>query len=130
MQIRKEYEQLALMAMDRYSDLWQLREHPCRIAFLGSDKEKKSRGMLVKGECVKFAKKYAWLGDFDFMIIVYEPNCAGMDDDQMLTLIRHELNHIGVEVQEDGTAKYSIRQHDIQDFRCIVDERGLDWARV
>lgn len=81
----------------------------------------------MQADCIKFSKRYKWLGNYDFIITVYEPNCFGMSEEQMETLLRHQLNHIGVTVNEDNTADYFLAPHDIQDFRCIIEEQGLDW---
>ena len=60
------------------------------------------------------------------MITVFEPNCVGMTEKQMEILIYHELLHI--KIDEDGN--HSVRPHDLEDFRVIIDEYGVDWDKV
>ena len=45
----------------------------------------------------------------------------------METLIRHELHHVGIEYTDTGPGYY-VRPHDIEEFRVIIDECGLDWS--
>lgn len=59
--------------------------------------------------------------------MVYEPNCEGMDDEHMSRLLFHELLHVGIDVDEDGEERYSVRPHDLEDFRECVDRWGVDW---
>lgn len=42
--------------------------------------------------------------------------------------VLHELLHIGV--REDDPLKTFVRDHDLTDFRCIVDEYGRDWSKT
>ncbi|MBL6468651.1 MAG: hypothetical protein JNG50_04040 [Mogibacterium sp.] len=42
--------------------------------------------------------------------------------------VLHELFHIGV--REDDPLKTFVRDHDLTDFRCIVDEYGRDWSKT
>lgn len=128
--LREEYQEIGLRCIKKYPELELLKEHPCSIAFLGSQKEKKSRGSRTYAECHKIPDKYKWMSEnaYDFMITVYEKNCADLSDAQMEILIWHELMHIGVEAKDDGTASYYIKDHDVQDFRAILKAHGVDWA--
>ena len=132
MELRQEYEQIAQRALDKYPELALLKEYPPSIAYLASVREKTSRGRRVFAETMKIPAKYKWMAvdrEYDFQIVVYEPNCCGMSDEQMEILMWHELMHIGVELQDDGTVKYFINDHDVQDFRAILELHGVDWAK-
>lgn len=123
---------------DRYAELGQalvegelllapIRESHATIAYLGSDYAKRSKGRTVFGECERVADKNKWAIPADFLIVVYEPNCAGMDDTHLSRLLFHELLHVGIDVDEDGCERYSVRTHDLEDFRECVDRWGVDW---
>ena len=107
-----------------------IRQSEATIVYLSSDKEKKSKGKTVFGECEKVADKNKWAIPCDFTITVFEPNCVGFTEDQIRILLFHELLHIGIEFAEDGTEKYSIRPHDYEDFKTIIDRYGTDWSIV
>ena len=40
-------------------------------------------------------------------------------------MLQHELLHIGQ--SEKGT--FIVKPHDVEDFREIIDEYGLDWSQ-
>lgn len=48
-------------------------------------------------------------------------------DKAFRTLIEHELMHIGYETTKKGVRKF-IEPHDVQEFRAIIDQHGLDWV--
>jgi hypothetical protein len=45
-------------------------------------------------------------------------------------IILHELLHVGIDVGNDGEEKYSVKPHDFEDFRLLVERWGVDWAEV
>lgn len=94
---------------------------------LKSDKEKKASGKIVFGECEKIPDKHRWAIPFDFTITIYEPNCLYFTDEQMDILLTHELMHVGVDLEGD-VPKYYVVPHDVDEFRKIIEEHGLDWA--
>lgn len=128
--LRPEYAEIGEKCIRKYPELINLRDNLCSIAYLGSSKKKTARGRLTYAECHKIPDKYKWMSEkaYDFMITVYEKNCAGMNDEQMEILIWHELMHIEVTELEDGTVAYGIKDHDVQDFRAILELYGVDWA--
>ena len=60
---------------------------------------------------------------YEFIITFYEPACADMDEEHLKRLMYHELKHVGF----DGSDKFRIRPHDIEDFRACIDKWGYDW---
>jgi len=99
----------------------------CKIGFLLSDKEKKSRGRLVYAETEKVNDKYKALTGLDFIITFYTPNCEGVSDRAMEILMLHELNHVGYDIEDESCF---IIPHDLEDFKEIVDEYGSDWIKL
>lgn len=100
------------------------------IIYLASDYAKTSKGKLVFGQCEKVADKYKWGIPADFTITVFEPNVEKFTDDQIRTLLHHELLHVGIDKKADGSESYSIVDHDIEDFKLILDKYGTDWSRT
>jgi len=128
--LRPKYAEIGEKCIKKYPELINLRDNPCSIAYLGSSKKKSGKGRLTYAECHKIPDKYKWMSEnaYDFMITVYEKNCAGMSEEQMEILIWHELMHIDVTELEDGSVAYGIKDHDVQDFRAILELHGVDWA--
>ena len=100
----------------------------CRIAVLTSDKKKTSNNGIVYADCRIVKEDFAWICPYDFLITVYEPNVKSMSEEQMKILFEHELMHCGVTYTPSGDIKCYIRPHDVQDFRVILEEHGVDWA--
>lgn len=123
--LNEEYSLIAQKLIDTEDALLDIRRNDVTIVYLSSDKEKKSKGKIVCGECEKIPEKYKWAIPADFTIVIYDPNCEGMTDEQMKILLLHELMHIGI--TEEG--RFFVRPHDIEDFEDIIKEHGLHWAK-
>ena len=100
------------------------------IIYLSSEHKKMSSGKAVHAECEKISDKYKWGIPCDFTITVFEPNVEGFTEDQIRTLIFHELLHVKIDFNEDGTESYGINPHDLEDFKLIIDRFGTDWSKV
>lgn len=125
--LNDHYAELGRALVDSEPMLAPIRDSAATICYLGSDYAKRSKGRTVYGECERVAEKNKWAIPADFLIVVYEPNCAGMDDAHLSRLLLHELLHVGVDADEDGGERYSVRPHDLEDFRECVDRWGVDW---
>ena len=125
--LNDHYAELAQALIDTEERLAHLRDCEATICYLGSDREKTSRGRTVFGECERVADKNKWAIPADFLIVIYEPNCHGMDDEHLSRLIFHELLHVGIERDKDGNEKHSVVPHDLEDFRECVERWGVDW---
>lgn len=84
-----------------------------------------SKDKIVFGECKKVDELYKVFCPYDFLIIIYEENCAGFNDKQMRILLYHELLHIGI----DEKGKPYKKAHDIEEFDEIFLLHGLNWHR-
>ena len=93
---------------------------------LASDEEKKSRKRIIFGKCTLVSPTYAWCCPYDFIITIYEPNVEDFNEDQLRTLIRHELHHIGYNVTGNEPKPYLV-PHDVEEFDIIIKECGLHW---
>ena len=128
--INNDYAEIAdELIRDEYS-LRPLLESRAKIIYLSSDYAKTSKGKLVFGQCEKVADKYKWGIPADFTITVFEPNVQKFTEDQIRILLHHELLHVGIDKKADGSESYSIVDHDIEDFKLILDKYGTDWSRT
>jgi len=107
--------------------LAHLRGVDAQIAYLSSDLEKKSNRKVVYAQCEKVPDRFKWSVPFDFTITVFEPNVERFTDEQIRILLFHELLHVGIDL-DGNEEQYYIVPHDIEDFRKIINEYGLDWS--
>lgn len=129
-QISEKYAELAHEVLWENEELTYIRVSNVTITYLQSTHEKKKAGDLVYGVCEKVADKYKWGIPCDFTITIFEPNVEGMTDDQLKIVLFHELLHIGIEETDDGEESYSVKPHDLEDFKLIIDKFGTDWANI
>ena len=127
-QMNEKYAEIAADLIQTEPLLDSIRQSEATIIYLSSDKEKKSKGKTVFGECEKINPKYKWAIPCDFTITIYEPNVIAFSEKQIRTLLFHELLHVKIDLQDDGSEKYGTNPHDIEDFREIIDRFGIDWA--
>jgi hypothetical protein len=130
-QINKNYEKIAQELIENTAELEYIKKSNARIIYLESDSTKKNgTERLVLGECEKVASKNQWAISADFTITVYKNNCIGLSEEQIKILLFHELLHVGIDYGTDGGEVYSVKKHDLEDFKVIVDKYGTDWAAV
>lgn len=98
-------------------------ENGVRVGYAQSLERKRDGGRAVLADCRKVGPSFAaWL-PFDFVITVYEPNVAHLTDNQKKLVLLHELKHIGI-----GLKGPRIEEHDVLDFREILEKYGLGWS--
>ena len=128
-QINDNFKAIGEDLINTEPELRYIKDSRVRIIYLESDSTKKSGAdVLVHGECEKIAAKNKWAIPADFTITLFVKNNVGMREDQIRTLIFHELLHIGITPGADGDEIYSVRDHDLEDFKVIIDRYGTDWA--
>lgn len=130
MTISEEYAEIANRLIDTLEEFQYIKDSNVTIVYLSSEESKKSQNRIVMGDCNKSSKRYDWCCPADFFIVLYEPNIAELDEKQLETVIRHELHHVGIEQKEDGSERYYIQGHDLEDFKVIIEELGVDWAEI
>lgn len=128
--INIDYAEIATNLINTEPSLRSILDSSAKIVFLSSDYAKTSKGKLVFGQCEKVADKYKWGISADFMITVFEPNVEKFTEDQVRILLHHELLHVGIDKKADGSESYSIVDHDIEDFKLILDKYGTGWSRT
>ena len=123
----RKYGQIARRLIRTCPEFEDIKDSGVRIAYLASDKEKTKNRKTVFAECTKVDDKYSWCCEYDFFITVYEPNIEDFTEEQIEILMRHELMHVGIDFEGDGTTFYIV-PHDIEEFWGIIDKFGLEWS--
>ena len=128
--INERYAEIAHELIETEPELLDIKNSQATIVYLSSTQAKKDKDKLVGGQCEKVAEKYKWGIPADFTITVFEPNVEGFSDEQIKILLFHELLHVGIEFNADGSETYSIKGHDLEDFKLIIDRYGTDWSKT
>lgn len=129
-EINEKYAEIAHELIETEPELLDIKNSQATIVYLSSTQAKKDKDKLVGGQCEKVAEKYKWGIPADFTITVFEPNVEGFSDEQIKILLFHELLHVGIEFNADGSETYSIKGHDLEDFKLIIDRYGTDWSKT
>lgn len=115
---------LAKTVMDEYPETFgELKG--VSIAYLCSTEKKKSHGRLVFADCQLLNPKMRTISGYVFVITVYGPAMALLNEDQQKLVMWHELHHAEV----DGEDEYYIRPHDLEDFRDLIESKGMDYNK-
>ena len=126
-----EFSQMGKEIIDGHADLQFIREYGLTVGFLTSNKVKKHDGMAVFADCRKVSEYYKQeFVPFDFLITVYQDTCeiAHFTEKEYRILLYHELLHVGARQNEKtGEVSMFVRPHDVQEFRTIIDQFGIDW---
>lgn len=124
-----EMAEIGQYVIENVPELEYLGYADLRITYIMSSQRKSSASNKVLGECIKVSDIQKVHNPYDFMIVFYEPNIAGMTVEQLRMLMEHEMLHIGYDPEYDPP-KYFVRPHDYDDFKQITDKYGTDWAKV
>lgn len=130
--INEEYALIAHDLIENEAIFTDIANSHATIIYLSSDYEKKKprQDKVVEGECEKVQDKNKWGIPADFTITLYEPNLIGKSPEAIRRILFHELLHVGIIFCEDGSEKYFIRDHDIEDFKECIDRWGTDWSNI
>lgn len=128
--INEEYAIIAADIIEHEDALTDIANSKATIVYLSSDKAKKGKDKIIHAECEKVQDKHKWAIPADYTITVYEPNCINFTPEQIRILLFHELLHIDIKFNEDGTETYTTRDHDYADFKLIIDRYGTDWSKT
>lgn len=97
------------------------------IRYMWRRKHGTSSGKTVLGKCQKMSGVNKAAASADYVVFV----AADVVREQQMThwqleaLIYHELNHVGVDFDDEGEPTFKVRGHDVEMFRCEVEEYGL-----
>ena len=119
------YADMAYDLIRNAPSLQWILEEDISIGYLSSNFPKKSNGKIIYGMCRKIPDRDRWAILYDFVITIYEPNVEGWGEDKLRILLHHELLHVGM---GNGQVKYKIIPHDVEDFKEIINQYGIDWS--
>lgn len=128
--INEEYTQIGAELIETEEALVDIKNSQATIIYLSSNHAKQDKGRTVYGQCEKIQEKYKWGIPADFTITLFEPNIATKSPEAIRRIIFHELLHVGVEFNNDGTETYNVIPHDLEDFKLLIDRWGTDWSET
>lgn len=117
-----EMRLLANRIIKHFPELYFIKEYDIKIGYVKSY-EKKQGEKVTYADCRKVPEVYKAYLPYDFIITFYERNTGFFNENQLKILMYHELRHIGI-----GEKGLKIVPHDIEDFKDILKEYGLDWG--
>lgn len=129
-EISEEFAEIGARVIQEEESLVDIRNSLATIVYLTSEQRKMSKGKKVCAQCERVPDKYKWSIPADYTITVFLPNIEGFSEEQKRILIFHELLHIDIDFDQDGKDIYSVKPHDYEDFKEIIDRFGTDWSVV
>lgn len=129
-ELSPEWADIAYEVIQNEKSLVDIRNSHATFSFLTSEQKKMAKGKRVCAECEKVPDKYKWSIPADFTITVFLPNVEGFSEEQKRILMFHELLHVGIVFNSDGSESYNTVPHDYEDFKEIIDRYGTEWSEV
>lgn len=113
-----EFQEKALLLQEYYPANFE-HINMSRVAFL-KEIESKPKKKLADTTCLSPLVK-ALIPHYDYVITFYMNALTEMTEDQLDTLVFHELVHIS---EQEG----KLVDHDVKDFSVVIVPFGHDWA--
>lgn len=126
-----EVADLAQKLIDSVDDHEPLRDDRVRVECVYRDKATKSKGRTTLGKARKLSGLNAFLANPEaeqrdlFVVEIAEDCWDQLTDEQQLALVDHELSHLRVDYDDDGTPQLSIRAHEVEEFGGVIERHGL-----
>lgn len=122
------------------------------IGFLWTNVENTKRHRTILGQCqlvnesgdkwsggrslMQLREWFGWVPDF--LITLWAPAAADMDDPEFMSLVEHELYHAAQDVDAFGSPKFdrsgypvfAMKSHDVEEFVGVVARYGMTGANV
>ena len=107
-----------------------------RIRYLFTDQTRKKCDRVRLGSAQKLSPllRYLTSGEnrsvedgADFIVLIGQIEWGLLEASQRRALVDHELEHCGHEVDVNGTTKWVIRGHDVEEFAAVITRHGL-WS--
>lgn len=92
------------------------------IQLMECDKAKRVNKSMIYADCQKLSQKMSTLTGTHF-VITYYADSETLNEKGIEILTWHELKHIGI----DDEGRFYIADHDLQDFKAVVERYGVDW---
>lgn len=116
----KELQKLGKAIIKKFPEFDFINDYGIRIGYVKTE-EVKSGEKTTYADTRKVTDVYQAYLPFDFVITFYG-DVEFLSDKQRKLLMYHELRHIEV-----GTKGYKVRQHEVEDFRNILELYGINW---
>lgn len=84
----------------------------------------------VAAVCKKASPFAEFFGDCDYTISVSQDLWKLLTEEVKEILVYHELLHIKTKMTRTGDIKYCVRDHNVKDFKNIIDQHGIDWCNT
>lgn len=118
-----DLEELSRKVLAKMTELQYINEFGIKVGFVRSY-ESKPGNKVVYADCRKVTNVYTAYLPYDFLITFY-PEAEMLTENQKKIVMLHELKHI--EIGEKGL---TIRPHDIEDFKDILERYGINWNEL
>lgn len=82
---------------------------------------------VVAGRCIKSNKELKFFSDYDYLIQMSGDLWDILEEEEKYILMFHELLHISVTYDKKGNKIRKIRDHNLKDFKVIVEKYGINW---
>lgn len=116
-----EVEELAVKLInDHHSHLAE-----ARIKYLFRNGKWQSKGKATLGKAKLAAEDARFLGQYDFIIMISTEAWNSAVPAYREALVDHELQHCDCAEDKAGNKKWSIQDHDVQEFVSVVRRHGL-----
>ncbi len=120
-EVSRDLKRLGDKIINRFPEFSFIREYDIKIGYVVSQQRKQGE-KITYADCRKVQDVFKAYLPFDFIITFYERNTGFLNESQLKVLMKHELKHVGM-----GEKGLKIMPHDIEDFRDIIEEYGMDW---
>jgi len=117
----RELKQLGEAIINKFPELQFINVYGIKVGYVLSY-ENKTGQKITYADCRKLGEVYKAYLPFDFIVTFYYFNTELLNDNQKKILMLHELKHI--QITERGL---SVKPHDIEDFKDILDKYGNEW---
>ena len=131
-QYSPEWAEIGQSVINEFADekFKNIAELSISIGYVLSKESPDRNGKAKLAECIAVKKDHqAQFIPHDYIIKIYEPNVAYMNDMQKRILMEHELMHIRATEDSSGDLKIQTAPHEIEDFKDIIEKYGIDWAQ-
>lgn len=106
---------------------------PARILYLFTSKTRKRCDRVVLGSAQKLSAMQKFLSSgnsavedgYDFIILIGKQEWESLEDKQRRALIDHELCHCGVKDPDDDEPQWTLKGHDIEEFKAVIERHGF-----
>lgn len=95
-----------------------------KIAFLFRSRGAKSGNRITLGTCIRIPEILKTICEYDYIIWLAHDVWVKYDEKQKSALLLHEISHIKLNWDDEGTPSYGIRRHDTEEFHHVVKLYG------